>query len=1071
LKPNRSAVERPNFVRADRARFRERSLAAWGTRKNSMSDLSALERRKYSAVADKFAAQFQEAADRQELTLEFRANLALSLEKEHGLKQSTLLKFIEHESKAPSSLQHAPPLADRQAKLRKIDAPPIEPAIIPDVSAAVRIPLDAADKQLLQSAAALEKESAYRAEELLEAAKEAVKRFKSLDATETKSLFTVCAAIHNERLYIFDKRTIHKAAEKLMQNPEQELSFRGIQGGRKTAINGDQGDAFIEFVKLEFAKRDQVGQDSLKGDKFNGWIEKRRQRFFYPESLVPVPAEPLSNHVISQIKAELKAVRQKTKYVSGRRLEAFGDPRNYVSWMIAATLGMKDVPLELRFNYDDSSLMFGDHNEVAGVAYTSESVMKLLKTIHRSMGAQRDALSGDQIAACLVVLGFLASALGLLHISIVKIYDRAISKKHNLRLEYVNTIDACDIYCLYIRGKQKGAGALEDAEETESELGDIAHGGVPGLGDHATECQVAELVFNNVLGPKIADLKAEYFVKKRHRETVGFTKKMDGVALETGKAAYLEQKKEEYVLHESQLADQLEMADPARECDSDAASKQSNDDLSSDSNESDADSICSSDDDTYKCNLPDLIDFRGHPHKLLLEYDLQQTNLYTCAVCSGMGTGIAYVCNACNWIAHPSCVLPDDEEDVDYLLPRYEMSITAHLDQQYDERAVLVVDGCIGQIRALVGKDDNLGSIVSILRPLGIDILKGPAQLSPCSNALDCTRCFSTLKGQKPKWSMRSSCATPTMGEYIRNSFYAVLKDVSKGRRNAFELTLRNIESAISEVFTVRRIRRGWEKSGLLDLNYHQIMSHWLPWNQQAPWQIAGIEALFPAFFFEMATRGTLSDATMQAMQPYFAADFKMFSTDRSSLAVPRQRGMYLSIWIRVQEFVKRATSILVEDMQSAPDPFPINPKMNSKTSKAICRCKGTYEYTEEGWDEHKKTEKHKKCVEEEQLAVTVESGPVFRHASGMDYMQRADTVKLKEICEEMQANQAFGKKLISRIMTDTDLVWLRMLPDRILLCDYGLQAGQAHIMRQLCEKFIQPSTPLTLQRSRSLPQ
>jgi hypothetical protein len=205
---------------------------------------------------------------------------------------------------------------------------------------------------------------------------------------------------------------------------------------------------------------------------------------------------------------------------------------------------MKDVPLELRFNYDDSSLMFGDHNEVAGVACAPESVMKLIKTLHRSLGAQRNASSADQLAACLLVLGFLASALGLLHISIVKIYDRAIRKKDNIRLEYINTVDACDIYCLYIRGKQKGAGALKDVAEVEdAALGDIAHGGVPGLCDHATECEVAEKVFNMFIGPKIADLKAEYFVKKRHRKSIGFTAKMDGVALACGKVAYLQQKK------------------------------------------------------------------------------------------------------------------------------------------------------------------------------------------------------------------------------------------------------------------------------------------------------------------------------------------------------------------------------------------------------------------------------------------------------------------------------------------------------------------------------------------------
>jgi hypothetical protein len=1041
--------------------FERHRLPHGAPEQNSMSELSALERRRYSAVAAKFAALYQEAEDRQELNLDFRANLASSLEKENGLKQSTLLNFIEFESKAPTSLQHAPPFAERQAKLRKVaDPEPIAPA----VSAAI----SEADKKMLKVAAALEQEPAYRSQELLDAALEAVKQFEAQDGIKKKALFTICGEIEGEGHFHFDKRTINKAATKIREQPEQQLSLR-VQGGKKTAINNDRGDAFIEFVKSSFEKRDQSGQDSLRGEKFNAWILKKHQQFFFPDARAPIPVEPLSAFVISQIKSELKAVKQKVKYVSFRRLEAFGDPRNYMSWMIASTLALKDVPLELRFNYDDSSLMFGDHNEVAGVAYSCESVMKLLKNIHRSMGAQREALTADQVAACLVVLGFLASALGLLHISIVKIYDRAIKKEDNLRLEYINTIDACDIHCLYIRGKQKGAGAaVDDAAEEDAGLDDIAHGGVPGLGDHASECEVAEIVFNKVIGKKIADLKAEYFVKKRHRKTAGFAAKMDGVALETEKAAYLEQKKEEHILHESQLAEQLLMTDSQAECASDAASNYSDDDLLSDSDESDANSICSSDSDKYVCsNLPAFIEFRGHRHRLLLECDLNQTNLYTCGVCSGMGTGVAYMCKSCNWTAHPSCVLPDDQKDVDYLLPRHEMSIMAQLDQQYDERAVLIVDGCIGQIRALVGKDDHLGSIVSIFRPIGCDIAKGPAQLSPCSNALDCCRCFSMLKGQKPKWSMRSSCATTVMAEFIRDSLYVVLKDVSKGRRNAFEVTLRNIEAAISEVFTVRRIRRGWEKSGLLDLNYHQIMSHWLPWNQQAPWQIAGIEALFPAFFFEMATRGTLSCATMQAMQPYFSVDFKMFASDRSLLAVPRQRGMLVSVWLRVQEFVKKATSILVQDMQSPPDPFPINPKINSKTGKAICRCKGTYVFTDEGWSEHKATEKHKKFVEEEQSAVTVESGPVFRHAVDMEYMQREDAVNLKAICEKMQANQAFGKKLISKLMTDSDLVWFPMLPDRILLSDYDLQAGQAHIMREICAKLLQPSTPLTLSRSR----
>ena len=75
--------------------FERRRLPHVAPEQNSMSELSALERRRYSAVAAKFAAQYQEAEDRQQLTFEFRANLALSLENENGLKRSTLLDFIE----------------------------------------------------------------------------------------------------------------------------------------------------------------------------------------------------------------------------------------------------------------------------------------------------------------------------------------------------------------------------------------------------------------------------------------------------------------------------------------------------------------------------------------------------------------------------------------------------------------------------------------------------------------------------------------------------------------------------------------------------------------------------------------------------------------------------------------------------------------------------------------------------------------------------------------------------------------------------------------------------------------
>ena len=1039
-----------------------------------MSDLTALERRKFAAVAAKFNAQYLEAEKNQELTLDFRKELAWELEKEHRLPKNSLLAYIAFEEQSPESLLQPPPLAERMARKRnheKIGEPEVE-ILAPAAPEANR---DIADIDLLRKMAALESDKEYadfRAEELLEAAKEAARLFKDQQDTVTKklSLFTMSGRVSDAGYFQFVQRTIHKAAEKVLNNPEDvSLSLKPL-GGKKSAVNNDLGEAFVLKLKLQMEKLDPVAQNALKGNALEAWIVRRHREFFTPNSRAP--AEPLSKNVIAKLKSELNLVKTTVKYVAARRLEAMGDPRNYMTWMIASILGMKNVPLELRFNYDDSSLMFGDHNEVAGVAYCTASVLKLLKSLNRSVGTQRADLGPDGLAACLVVLGFLASALGLLHNCIVKVYDRAIKSSDNLRLDFIETVDACDVYCLYIRGKQMACGVV--ADDDESRMSDAAHGGVPELksSDHASECEVAELVFNRILGPKIADLKARYFVKKNHREQNGFTK-MNDVELAVGTSAYLQSKKSEYETKVANAGPAVNAndneEDEEREDPAEAIDVEDSDDVHSVLSDDDDDADC----DTEICPfLPQSITtFRGHQHRSLNKCcDMKQSHLYTCSVCSYVGTGVAYVCSECNWAAHPRCVMPEDAKGLDHLLPRSEMSIMAHLDQNFEERAVLVVDGCTGQIRALVGKDDKLGSIQTVLNPLGIDILKGPAQLSPCSNALDCARCFSMLKGRKPNWTMKNSCASPTMANWIIKSLYKVLSAVSRGRRNAFELVFRHIESAISEVFTIRRIRRGWEKSGLLDLNYHTIMSHWLPWAQQSPAQILGIESLFPAFFFEMGMIGALSDATMHAMQPYFAVDFKMFLTDRCLLTVSRQRGMLVTVWLRVREFVDRATRISIEDMHNPPDPLPLDPKINAKGAKsshgkAICRCKGLYVNDEDGWKEHKTTEKHKKCVETEQLAIApTDERAVFRHASELDYMQQAETVTLKAVCQSMQASHVVGKKLIANGITDADLVWLQITPDRILMAFFGLHAGQAHLLRDACRNSRGEMQPRALQ-------
>ncbi len=128
--------------------------------------------------------------------------------------------------------------------------------------------------------AAIEKELAYRAEELLDAAKHAIDRFEAQDANTKRSLFTMCDEIAGEGHFVFDKRTIHKAAQKIREKPEQQLSLR-VHGGKKTAINNDRGGEFIEFIKLSFEKRDQDAYIRTDGFREVRVTQKSELFFFF----------------------------------------------------------------------------------------------------------------------------------------------------------------------------------------------------------------------------------------------------------------------------------------------------------------------------------------------------------------------------------------------------------------------------------------------------------------------------------------------------------------------------------------------------------------------------------------------------------------------------------------------------------------------------------------------------------------------------------------------------------------------------------------------------------------------
>lgn len=109
-----------------------------------------------------------------------------------------------------------------------------------------------------------------------------------------------------------------------------------------------------------------------------------------------------------------------------------GDPRNYVSWYIAAVLGFKNVPLELRFNWDDTSLFVAGEERGAGacvgIAFTSDEVIKEMERLNRSLGMQAPSHEkGRHCTPRMVQWGVLASGSGRLEACVCKIYDRSIA--------------------------------------------------------------------------------------------------------------------------------------------------------------------------------------------------------------------------------------------------------------------------------------------------------------------------------------------------------------------------------------------------------------------------------------------------------------------------------------------------------------------------------------------------------------------------------------------------------------------------------------------------------------------
>jgi hypothetical protein len=419
---------------------------------------------------------------------------------------------------------------------------------------------------------------------------------------------------------------------------------------------------------------------------------------------------------------------------------------------------------------------------------------------------------------------------------------------------------------------------------------------------------------------------------------------------------------------------------------------------------------------------------------------------------------------------HPSCVI-SAEAGID--LSSEDSAILAFIQQQarhfaltglalaeaIEKRSCMTVDGACGQTKAFVGTAEQPGVILKSFLQKAIDVIKGSAQCSPSQNPLDCMRSFLMAKADKCKWTFSNATPSTMMVDFYKNVFEKIMCNASASDRNTFKLSLYHMEACISKNFNRHVMQAGWQKSGLIDLDFHKIMSHWLGYENLTCDAVNGLVGLLPPFLYEMGTKFSLSDKSMQAMQRFFPRDFRAYPTDRSELGFPRQRAALMS-WA-VEALAARAAQNVEVDARLPDELRPVEPQMDAK-GMAICPCaRGKfhgrhYDNTDAGWARHITTQSHKNW-RADQLGIQGNAADraVVACAAEMAWFQQDSAASLKELCRHLNLSSIIGKKFVEKKVRDSDLNWLSQYPEDRLLDDFGLAAGQVVLMRQFIAEHV----------------
>jgi hypothetical protein len=232
---------------------------------------------------------------------------------------------------------------------------------------------------------AFENSKEFLREALLLPGQDALKRHlesQQRNIGKTMSLWRA-SELAAEYIDVFKPRAVYNCARELQANAEFVPT---TVAGRKTCANDP---TFLAALKSAILERDVPGQAALIGPELEKFVRDFQQKHYALNPHATMSKMP--SKTLKKIKTLVKIKGQKIHYVSARRYEAMGDPRNYVPFWCASFLAFRGVPLELRFNWDDTSIYLSSDmrdggNRFVGLAWTTQEQLNLISLCPHSPG-------------------------------------------------------------------------------------------------------------------------------------------------------------------------------------------------------------------------------------------------------------------------------------------------------------------------------------------------------------------------------------------------------------------------------------------------------------------------------------------------------------------------------------------------------------------------------------------------------------------------------------------------------------------------------------------------------------